>query len=728
MLSDRLNGIDHPASYIREERAADNNGGDNDVIIGCFRGNRIRGLLSFDLSSLPAGAVIDSVDLSLYNDSGFGKVTGVDLHQLKGSFVEGYGDGFRIPAVGSGASWNSRTGSEDWNTPGGDFYPEVLTTMPGFDCSEEGYRSFPSSDALVTSAQQAQLSGEPLNLLLKAMPETGNRMCRFSADQSTADQRPVLQLTYSMKPVVAADSSSVKKKKPNILFIAVDDLRPELGCYGSEVAVTPNMDRLASEGLLFERAYCQQAICGPSRASIMTGARPDTTGITHNYVKIRELNPDILTLPQQFGANGYDTVFCGKIYHHGDMDPQSWNREPSFDKLPTGVAPSKDGFALEANQKIKAASRKGMFAKYGEVAKYGLAMGPAYECADVPDNTYIDGYHTDLAIETLKEMVQEGDKPFFLGFGMNKPHLNWVAPKKYWDLYDHDAIPLAAQPEGPEGGAMVGLHPSFELRVRDGIPKSGAIDDEMARTLKHSYLACVSYVDAQIGRMIDALNESGVRDNTIIILWSDHGFHLGEMGIWCKATNYELATRVPLMIWTPELSAASQGQRTDALVELLDIYPTLCDLAGLELPEHLEGTSFKPLLEDPTQAWKAAAFSQFPSPALREWGGFPIRPAMRETYFGPLLMEVEDEIKAQMGETWDRELFENHLMGYAMRTDRYRFIAWKDTQDLGADPVFVELYDHEIDPTETKNVADDNPQLVAQLLQQLNHNLIGSTK
>ncbi|WP_146400927.1 sulfatase [Planctomycetes bacterium CA13] len=507
--------------------------------------------------------------------------------------------------------------------------------------------------------------------------------------------------------------------QPNILFIAVDDLRPELGCYGSPIAVTPNMDKLASQGLRFNRAYCQQAICGPSRASIMTGARPDTIGITHNYVKIRQLNPDILTLPQHFGAHGYDAVYLGKIFHHGDLDPASWNRQPSIDKVEPRSDTTVGGFALLENQKIKEETRKKMFAKYGAVAKLGLAMGPAYESADVPDNTYGDGFHTDVAIATMQEMVKEGEQPFFLGLGFNKPHLNWVAPKKYWDLYDREKIPMASQAEGPKDGAAVGLHPSFELRVRAGIPKIGKFSPELARTMKHAYLACVSYVDAQIGRMIEALEEAGVRDNTIIILWSDHGYHLGEMGLWCKATNYEIATRVPMMIWTPDMPSSSRGATTDALVELVDMYPTLCDLVGIDQPSHLEGTSFKPLLEDPEQKWKTAAFSQFPSPALREWGAFPIRPAMRETYFGPLLMEVEDEIKQQMGKKWDRELFENDLMGYAMRTDRYRLIAWKDTKHPEATPVFTELYDHESDPRETRNIADENPALVAKLLQRL---------
>ncbi|MGJ8642098.1 MAG: sulfatase [Luteolibacter sp.] len=506
--------------------------------------------------------------------------------------------------------------------------------------------------------------------------------------------------------------------RPNVLFIGIDDLRPELGCYDSPVAITPNFDKLASTGLLFNRAYCQQAICGPSRASIMTGMRPDTSGITHNYVKIRESNPDVITLPQQFGANGYQTVYLGKIFHHGDLDEASWNQQPT--PRHPGKNLAKGGFALPENQKIKQETAQEMAARYGDVSKLGLAMGPAYESVDVPDNTYGDGDNTDRAITTLNKLVAGADQPFFLAVGYNKPHLNWVAPKRYWDLYDPEEIPMATETSGPEGGAQVGLHPSFELRVRSGIPKTGDLSPELARTLKHGYLACVSYVDAQVGRLLDALDESGVRDNTIIIIWSDHGYHLGEMGVWGKATNYEIAARVPMMIWTPDMPAGSRGKKVNSMVELIDMYPTLCDLAGIPQPAHVEGTSFKPVIEDTSLTWKTAAFTQFPSPALREWGAFPIRPAMRETYFGSLLSEIEGRIQKQMGEKWDRELFENHLMGYSMRTARYRLIVWKDTRVPEAIPLFTELYDHETDPSETKNVADQNPEVVAKLSEQLN--------
>ncbi len=519
----------------------------------------------------------------------------------------------------------------------------------------------------------------------------------------------------------ACDSVDSTKKKPNILFIAIDDLRPELGCYGSEIAISPNLDKLAETGLLFNRAYCQQAICSPSRASLMTGARPESIGVIENYTDFRDVNPSIITLPQHMWANGYETVNIGKIYHGSYNDADfSWSRQPATDKVDVQKPNLTGAYALKENQEIFENNKTDMIAKYGEAAKRGLGNGPAYECADVPDQTYLDGYNTELAIATIREMVEQGDKPFFLGLGYFKPHLNWVAPKKYWDMYDPEEIPLASQVSAPEGAAEMGLHPSFELRVRYGIPKEGDIDDEMARTLIHAYLACVSYIDAQIGKVLEALDEAGVRDNTIIVVWGDHGWHLGDMGIWGKATNYEISTRVPLMIWTPDMSNKVRGSKTDALVELVDIFPTLCDLVGVDKPEHLEGLSYAPLLEDPDQEWKSVAFSQFPTPALREWAANPLSPEMRETYFGPLIIEVEERIKLQQKEKWDRELFENNLMGYAMRTDRYRLIVWKDYTKPESEPLYVELYDHDVDPQETKNIAYNDPSLLKKLLSQFN--------
>tara|TARA_R110000850_G_scaffold232586_2_gene357262 strand:+ start:1081 stop:2697 length:1617 start_codon:yes stop_codon:yes gene_type:complete len=517
-------------------------------------------------------------------------------------------------------------------------------------------------------------------------------------------------------PLERADSA----EKPNILFIAIDDLRPELGCYGSPIAKSPNLDKLAAEGLLFNRAYCQQAICSPSRASLMTGVRPDTIGVVENTAYFRELNPDIVTLPQHLIANGYEAVHCGKIYHGKmtDMD-KSWSRGPAWNLVDVPKPKNPGGYAKPENQEIWKKEGEAMLAKYGKEGSGGLIHGPAYEDADVPDHGYIDGFNTQLAIATMKSHLKMSpDKPLFLGLGFVKPHLDFSAPKKYWDLYDRDEIKLATQTEAPKDGAATGLHASFELRTRYGIPKEGPIGDELAKTLLHAYYACVSYVDAQIGLMVAALEEAGIRDNTIIIVWGDHGWHLGDMGIWGKATNYEIATRVPLIMWTPDQK--TRGQKTEALVGLIDMYPTLCEEAGVSIPDHLEGRSFSPLLDDPDQKWNDVVVSQFPNPALREWAANPLSEGMRQTFFGPLIEEVEGRIIAQQGDAWDRELFENHLMGYAARSERYRLVLWRDHRDPSAEPVNVELYDHEVDPNETVNAAADNPEIVRELTAKLN--------
>ncbi|MGJ8724071.1 MAG: sulfatase [Roseibacillus sp.] len=508
-------------------------------------------------------------------------------------------------------------------------------------------------------------------------------------------------------------------QKPNVLFIAIDDLRPELGCYGSPIAQSPHLDKLASEGMLFKRAYCQQAICHPSRSSLLSGLRPESMGIVHNYIAFREGSPDVVTLPQHFAANGYETVYCGKIFHgKWTDDEKSWTRKPHHKGLaPEIKKPQK--FALEENKKLQNKQFKAMFEKYGEAARRGLSSGPAYEAGDVPDHFYLDGYNTELAVATLADIVaDENEKPFFLALGFSKPHLNWIAPKRYWDLYDRANIKLAKQTEAPQGGAAMGLHASFELRVRDLVPNYGPFEDQLSKTLLHSYYACVSYVDAQIGKMLTALEESGQRENTIIVVWGDHGWHLGEMGIWGKATNYEIGTRVPLLAWTPNMKA--RGQKSESLVELLDLYPTLCDLAGLPIPEVLEGKSFAPILDDPAVEIKEVAISQFPNPALREWAANPLSEGMRETFFGPLIRDVEARIITQQGEKWDREFFENHLMGYAVRSDRFRMILWRDIRDRNAEATFVELYDHQNDPTETVNVASQHPEVIADLTRKLN--------
>ena len=547
----------------------------------------------------------------------------------------------------------------------------------------------------------------------------------IDADRNGLASKKERQAWYAKKAKVAktpsveteATSNAARAfKKPNILFIAIDDLRPELGCYGSEIAITPNLDSIAKHGLPFNRAYCQQAICRPSRASLMTGSRPETTGLFHNYVSLRELQPNILTLPQHLIAHDYETAYLGKIFHNGDTDEdRSWSFKPV--RMIKGIKRPKGPYALPENNKLKADNLKEMLSKYGEAARRGLASGPAFEKADVPDSKYIDGYNTLLAIDTLKKMAK-GDKPFFLGMGYKLPHLNWCAPTKYWDLYDPEKIPMATEVGSPENGAAMGLHASFELRTRSNIPKSGPIGPELSRTLKHAYLASTSYVDAQIGLLMASLEKAGVRDNTIVIVWGDHGWHLGDMGVWGKATNYEIATRVPLMISVPGMKV--RGKSTNGLVELVDIFPTLCELAGVPIPNHIEGHSFVPLINSPDRNWKKAAFSQYPNPALREWAANPLSRGMRETWFGPLIQGVEQRIMDQQGEKWDRELFEKHLMGYTMRTNRYRLVVWRDHRRPKAEPIFVELFDHQSDPNETKNIATHQRQVVEKLMKQMN--------
>ena len=537
-------------------------------------------------------------------------------------------------------------------------------------------------------------------------------------------RHPIFLAVLLAAPLLfSAPNKQSTNSRPHVLFIAIDDLRPELGCYGSPIAKSPNLDKLAREGMLFDRAYCQQSICSPSRASLMTGARPDQIGVIENTAYFREHNPDIVTLPQHFTKHGYEAVYCGKIYH-GRMtdDKHSWSRKPAYARCPVKMKRLPGGYALPENQKLWASNKEKMLAKYGKAGSGGLVHGPAYESADVPDHAYADGLSTRLAIATLQDhREKKPNQPLFLALGFQKPHLDFVAPKKYWDLYDREKIKLAKHIKSPKGGAATGLHASFELRTRHGIPKKGPIGPELAKTLLHGYYACVSYVDAQIGMMLEALDKAGIRDDTVIVVWGDHGWHLGDMGIWGKATNYEIATRVPLIVWTPEMKA--RGKSTNALVELIDLYPTLCELADLPCPAHLAGKSFVPLLDEPERKWKKYALSQFPNPALREWAANPLSAGMRQTFFGPLIKDVESKIIKQQGNSWDRELFENHLMGYSLRTQSHRLVAWLDYRDLDLNPVFLELYDQKNDPNETKNVASLNPGKTEALLRQLKREL-----
>jgi len=475
-----------------------------------------------------------------------------------------------------------------------------------------------------------------------------------SADKRLTRRR-CLQMGLMTLGGLALRAPGAAPQRPNILFIAVDDLRPELGCYGREYIKSPNIDRIARQGMTFNRAYCQQAVCSPSRSSLLTGTRPDTTKVWDLVTHFRDALPDVVTLPQLFKQGGYFVQGIGKIYHPGFDDPRSWSVPWQTPKAPT--------YALLKTPEVK---DEDVPPKNGKKRK-----GPAFESADVPDNFFKDGKVADLAAGTLRGLSRKPE-PFFFAVGFAKPHLPFVAPKKYWDLYDPAQIKLAPNPFRPKEAPEYALSNSNELRNYEGMPAEGPIPDNLARQLKHGYYAAVSYTDAQIGKVLDELDRLGLRKNTIIVLWGDHGWKLGEHGEWCKHSNVENDANAPLLLSVPGMKNA--GKHTNALVEFVDVYPTLSELAGMPLPGHLEGTSFKPLLDDPNRPWKTAAFSQYPR------------------------------------QGW---------MGYSMRTDRYRFTVWvgrKDHSKVDA----IELYDHQTDPQENTNIAKlpANAELVKRLMEQ----------
>ena len=451
-------------------------------------------------------------------------------------------------------------------------------------------------------------------------------------------------LMLAIAGVAAADGPT----RPNILFVAVDDLKPTIGAYGDPIAITPAMDSLAARGVLFDRAYCQQAVCSPSRSSLLTGRRPDTTKVYDLVKHFRTELPDVVTLPQHFKNNGYRTVGMGKIYHSGLDDKPSWS-EPYWQ-------PKVKAMSAAAQERL--ARQKAELAGAGKDAS--KARGVPYESPDVAEDQLPDGAIAGHAIELLQQYKQSPEKPFFMAVGFLRPHLPFIAPKKYHDLYKPEQFKLPPNGTLPQGAPAWAGNNSGELRAYLDIPDRGAVPDEQALRLIHAYYAAVSYMDAQLGRILAVLDKLDLAKNTIIILWGDHGWSLGEHGLWCKHTNYEDATRVPLIIAGPGVT--SVGAKIDALLELVDVYPTLAELAGLPLTDGLEGTSFKRLLADPKLPWKKAAFSQYPRAIPQQGAG----------------------------------------MGYAVRTDRYRLVEWRNNASKA---VAWELYDHQADPAETVNLA-----------------------
>ncbi|HAW98766.1 MAG TPA: iduronate-2-sulfatase [Opitutae bacterium] len=374
--------------------------------------------------------------------------------------------------------------------------------------------------------------------------------------------------------------------KPNILFIAVDDLRPELGCYGGKQVQSPHIDKLAARGTTFHRAYCQVAVCGASRASLMTGLRPTWKRFLKYDTFAEKDAPDAMTLPGELRKNGYHCLSNGKIFHHkNDTATRSWSEDP--------WKPDMGGASfIDPKSKSMIGGRK--------------KRGPVLEGPQVPDNAYPDGQIADKTIADLKRMKKQG-KPFFIACGFIKPHLPFYAPKKYWDLYDPADLELADNRTLPRH-APSSLKGSGEVHnYHDRGMKYNS--DEWHRACLHGYYACVSYVDAQVGRLMKTLDQLKLSKDTIVILWGDHGWHLGEHNFWGKHNVMHLSTRSPLIVSAPGFKP---GQTCDRLVEFVDVYPTLMELAGLKTAnDGLQGTSFKPLLEKPGLAWKKAAFSKY---------------------------------------------------------------------------------------------------------------------
>jgi uncharacterized sulfatase len=424
--------------------------------------------------------------------------------------------------------------------------------------------------------------------------------------------------------------------KPNVLFIAVDDMNNDLGTYGNSVIKSPAIDALATRGLRFDRAYCQFPFCGPSRASVMTGLRPDRTRVFDLKYNFRQELPDVVTLPQLFMRHGYYTARVGKIYHYSNPggigtsgldDPASWHRVVN----PAG----RDKTELESK-----------VTNYTPDIPSGLGAALAfYADPDGRDEEHTDGL---VATEAIKIMEAHRDRPFFLGVGFYKPHCPYIAPQRYFDLYPLEKITLPDEPPG-----HLERVPESALRSTSPRPTMG-ITPAQAHEVKRAYYATISFVDAQIGRVLAALERLGLAEKTIVVFWSDHGYHLGEHGMWHKKSLFEESARVPLIIAAPGVGV--RGRASSRTVELIDLYPTLAALAGLAPPAELQGANLVPLLENPLAPWARAAYSQV------QPGAFP---------------------------------------GWSVRTERWRYTEW-DGGKRGA-----ELYDHDRDPREYENLAND---------------------
>ncbi|MCU0379043.1 MAG: sulfatase [Bacteroidales bacterium] len=429
------------------------------------------------------------------------------------------------------------------------------------------------------------------------------------------------------------------EKPMNVLFIMSDDLRPNIGCYGDSYAVTPNIDRLAASGVLFSSAYCQQAVSNPSRASLLTGLRPDENGVVNLVTHFRTKLPDVVTLPQLFKNNGYLAYGAGKIYHdsRNTIDPASWTESVYAYNTGRYILPEN----LEGGDKQNST-----------------------ECVEVDDTAYIDGKVTNEAIKYMHR-ARKDNQPFFIAVGYKKPHAPYCAPKKYWDIYENTVFEIKNR-ERPEGSPQLAFHSNQELRGYKDIPKEGPIPSEKEQQVIRGYYACISYLDAQVGKLLDELETQGLSENTIIVLMGDHGYHLGEQDTWCKSTNFELDARVPLIIAAPRMNG--NGKKSDAVVEFVDVYPTVAHLAGIRLQGKLSGKNLAPLLANPGKPWKNVAFNQFFRPYGALSGNRP----------------------------------QTH-MGYSVRTDNWRCTNWYDLST--GEIVEKELYNLDEDRIEVENLV-----------------------
>tara|TARA_R110002049_G_scaffold2750_2_gene21772 strand:- start:652819 stop:656415 length:3597 start_codon:yes stop_codon:yes gene_type:complete len=463
------------------------------------------------------------------------------------------------------------------------------------------------------------------------------------------------------------NEETAKVKHPNVLFIGVDDLRPELGCYGADYIHSPSIDRLASEGLLFKRAYCQWAVCMPSRASLLSGLRPNTFKGKAN--QFRKVVPDVVTMPQHFRNHGYFTQSFGKVFHGawetayvGDsyQDPLSWSAprfvsSPQYYFSPRGIATAREIFATATPKFLFLGDAQRNVDDPDQWKQY-FVRGLSTEAPDVSDDVPGDGIITEAALDRIRSLAESGgEQPFFLAVGFMKPHLPFVAPKRYWDLYKPSDLPPVEVSQPPSGAPRCALTGSGELHTYSDIQSTLTADQ--VRRLRHGYAACVSYIDAQVGRLLDELDALQLRDDTIVVLWSDHGYKLGDFGAWCKHTNFELDTHVPLIVSAP---GKRQAARTDALVELVDLHPTLSELAGLPVHQGADGVSFAGVVNDARAHGEDAAFSQYPR---------------------------------------------GKVVGYTMRTADHRYTLWRNSETGAVEA--VELYDYRDSPIERVNLAGD---------------------